>query len=69
MATPDHLSRKCPDGTILGQSATDLVAFYNATPRVQMTTMASIGATATTAILKARINSIRTFMRSIGLMA
>lgn len=69
MATPDHLSRKCPDGTIMGQSATDLIAFHGGTPRVQMTTMASISATASTAILKARINSIRTYMRSVGLMA
>lgn len=54
--------------TQLGDAATDLNGFWGATPRVQMTTIASIGATATTAILKARINSMRTFMRSVGLM-
>ena len=33
----DQLSKKCPDGTTLGQGATDLVAFYGATPIVQPT--------------------------------
>lgn len=55
--------------TQLGDTATDLIGFYGATPRVRMTTIASIGATATTAIMKARINAMRTYMRSVGLMA
>lgn len=55
--------------TQLGNASTNLIGFLGATPRVQMTTIASISATASTAILKARINSIRTFMRSVGLMA
>lgn len=55
--------------TQLGNAASNLIGFLGATPRVQMTTIASIGVTATTAIMKARINSMRTFMRSVGLMA
>ena len=31
----DQLSKKCPDGTTLGQSAADLVGFYGATPVAQ----------------------------------
>lgn len=31
----DQLSKKCPDGTQLGQSASDLVGFWGATPVVQ----------------------------------
>lgn len=65
----DHISKKNPDGTIYGQTATDLISFWGATPGVQMTTITSIGATATSAILKARINSIRTSLRRVGLMA
>lgn len=65
----EHLSKGNDDGTTFGQTTTDLISFWNGTPRVQMTTIASIGATATTAIMKARINSMRTFMRSVGLMA
>lgn len=65
----DHLSKKNPDGTVLGQSATDLIGFWGATPGVQMTTIVSIGSTNSTAVFKARINSIRTSLRRIGLMA
>ncbi len=31
----DQLSKKCPDGTLLGQSAADKIAFYGATPVAQ----------------------------------
>ena len=31
----DQLSKKCPDGTQLGQSASDLVGFWGATPVAQ----------------------------------
>jgi hypothetical protein len=46
----DQLSKKCPDGTTLGQSATDLVGFYGATPVVQPTAagQAAAGTTAST---------------------
>ena len=30
-----HLSDGNPDGTVLGQSASDLISFYNATPAAQ----------------------------------
>jgi hypothetical protein len=41
----DQLSKKCPDGTTLGQSATDLVGFYGATPVVQPTAAAQAAIT------------------------
>jgi hypothetical protein len=31
----DQLSKKCPDGTALGQSASDKVGFYGTTPVAQ----------------------------------
>lgn len=40
-----HLSDKNPDGTVLGQSATDLISFYNATPVAQRSS-ATLTATA-----------------------
>lgn len=55
--------------TQLGNATTNLIGFFGATPGVRMTTIASIAATATTAILKARINSIRTSLRRLGVMA
>ncbi len=57
-----------PDGIQIGAAA-DLLGFFGATPRVQVTTFSSIGTTATTAILKARINSIRTGLRALGIVA
>lgn len=44
----DQLSKKNPDGTTLGQSASDLVGFYGATPVVQRATAASHTTIATT---------------------
>lgn len=64
-----QLSQKSPDGVCLGQSATDKVGFFGKTARVQGTAAASIGATATTAILKARINTINTVLKNLGLTA
>jgi hypothetical protein len=37
-SNPTQLSALDPDGTVLGQSASDLISFYNATPIVQPTT-------------------------------
>lgn len=31
----DQLSKKCPDGTALGQSTSDKIGFYGVTPVVQ----------------------------------
>lgn len=68
MAT-DHLSKKNPDGTTLGQSAADLVGFWGATPRIPMTFVTSISAAQTTSVVKQRINQIRARLISIGLMS
>jgi len=65
----DQLSKKNPDGTVLGQSSTDKVGFFGKTARVQATAAASIGTTATTAILKARINTINAALKNLGLTA
>lgn len=65
----DQLSRKNPDGTKLGQSATDLIGFFGKTARVQATAATSIAATATTAILKTAINKINNALKNLGLSA
>lgn len=46
MATIKELSDGGPDGTRLGQSATDLVGFYGTTPVARGTTVATALATA-----------------------
>lgn len=42
----DELSKKNPDGTRLGQSASDLVAFHGVTPVAQASAITSLATTA-----------------------
>lgn len=51
----DQLSKKNPDGTTLGQSASDLVSFYGATPVVQSTFIATV--TASSTVLEASVSA------------
>jgi hypothetical protein len=77
-----HLSDGNPDGTVLGQSASDLVAFYNATPVPQRSGTAQTAVPTTapintspfgytqaqaTAILTL-LNEIRATLVALGLM-
>lgn len=66
MATILHLSDKNPDGTMLGQSATDKVGFYGATPVVQPATIAD--ATDATTVI-AKCNAVIAALESLGLLA
>lgn len=54
------------DGTVLGQSASDLVSFYGATPVVQQASTAA-ATDATTA--NALANALRTALLNLGLIA
>lgn len=64
----DHLSKFNPDGTILGQSASDKIGFFGKTATTKRSAPASIGTTATTAILKAAINKIRNALVDKGII-
>lgn len=66
MATVKHLSDKGPDGTMLGQSATDKVGFYGATPVVQPAGIAD--ATDATTVI-AKCNLIIAALESVGIIA
>lgn len=65
----DQLSKKNPDGTKLGQSASDLISLYGVTPVVQRTFLASLTAGSTTASVKASIARIRQVLIAVGIMA
>lgn len=65
----DHLSKLNPDGTVLGQTAADKIGFHGKTVTSRRSAPASIGATATTAILKAAINVIRNALITKGILA
>lgn len=62
----DQLSKGNDDGTCLGQSASDKISFYGATPVVQAAVTAA-GTDATTT--QALANAIRTLLINAGLMA
>ena len=66
MASIDQRSTGGPDGTVMGQSATDKIAFYGVTPVVQAATQAAGTDAATT---QALANAMRTVLRNLGLMA
>lgn len=63
-----QLSDGNPDGTVLGQSASDAIAFHGKTAITLRSAPASIGASATTAILKAAVNKIRNELIRKGIL-
>lgn len=71
-----HLSDANPDGTVLGQSASDKIAFYNATPIAQRSGAAqavvgTAGATYSQAEINAivtLVNEMRATLVALGLM-
>ena len=80
--TAVQLSNANPDGTKLGQSATDKVSFYGATPVVQgavITAVATTGATASSPVgftttnqanaIVTALNSVITRLNTVGLIA
>jgi hypothetical protein len=69
MATPKLLSEGYSDGTLLGNSTTDKIGFHGKTATTRRSCPASIGATATTAVLKAAVNMLRNLLVTKGLGA
>ncbi len=75
-----QLSDKRDDGTTLGQSSTDKIAFFGATPVVQPTTIADATNTTTTTStttaltadldsLRSKFNSLLSKLETLGLLA
>lgn len=64
----DQLSKLNPDGTKLGQSATDKIGFWGKTGRIPITSMASISVAETTANVKSRLNKILNGLKNIGII-
>ena len=62
----NQLSNGTPDGTVLGQSASDKIAFFGATTVVQQATAAAGTDAATTQTLA---NQLRTSLTNLGLIA
>jgi hypothetical protein len=62
----DHLSKGNDDGTVLGQSASDKIAFYGATTVVQQASAAAGTDAGTTQTLA---NALRTALLNVGIIA
>lgn len=64
----EYVGKGEDDGIVLGRSATDKVAFYNATPVVQPAITAVTTATATTTLNETKIDRLYSALRTIGLI-
>ena len=71
--TKTYLGDGSDDGTVLGRSATDKIAFYNATPTDQSAAIADIAVTGTYATddtpIETAVNSILAVLREKGIIA
>lgn len=64
-----QLSDGGPDGTTLGQSATDLVGFYGETPVAQGAAVTTLATTPTATDIATAVNSIISRLQTVGLIA
>jgi len=70
MAAQDYeqVTYNSPAGAQVGQSSTEKIGFFGATPVVQVAVTAVATATATTALNETKINRLYTALRTLGLI-
>lgn len=64
-----YLNSKNVDGQSFGQSSTDKISFYGATPIVRPAVIATIATNDTTTNISVAVNAIITALRNLGLNA
>ena len=64
-----YLESNTPDGVCLGQSATDKISFYGATPITQGAGIADIATNATGTAISVAVNALISRLESLGLIA
>jgi hypothetical protein len=64
-----QLSDGGPQGTVLGQSSTDLVSFYGATPVVRPAAVTTLATTPTATDIATAVNTIIARLVTLGLTA
>lgn len=69
MPDPNYLSDGRPDGVLLGNSASDKVAFHGATPTTQISYIATITASATLSQIVVNFNALLDALKTRGLIA
>lgn len=69
MAIGKQLSDGNPDGTSLGQSATDLISVYGVTPKVQGAAVTALTTTPTATDIATAVNAIISRLKDFGIIA
>lgn len=69
MATIKYVGDGGSDGTSLGQSSSDKISFYGATPITKPSVAAASSSVATTTILETRVAAICTALANLGLIS
>lgn len=81
MATYEQVTYNSPDGALVGNSATEKIGFYGATPVVQPVTVAAVATTAATSTspygfsstqadaIVSSLNSVIAKLKTLGLIA
>jgi hypothetical protein len=64
----EYLGTSLPDGTVLGQSATEKIGFYGATPIVKPSVTWPNTGTATTTLNETKVNRIMAALVNLGLI-
>lgn len=64
-----QLSDGGPQGTQLGQSASDLVGFYGKTPVAQATLVTALVTTPATTDIATAVNGVITALKNIGIIS
>lgn len=64
-----QLSDGSPDGTTLGQSATDKIGFYGATPVVRGSAVTALVTTPTATDIATAVNAIINRLQTAGIIA
>ncbi len=64
-----QLSDGGPEGTTLGQSSTDLIGFYGATPVVRPSAVTTLATTPTATDIATAVNTIIARLQTLGLTA
>lgn len=69
MATIKQVADGGPDGSSFGQSSTDKISFYGATPVVRGSAVTTLATTPTATDIATAVNSIISRLQSVGLIA
>lgn len=69
MAIGKQLSDANPSGTGLGQSATDTISFYGATPVAKQSAVTTLATTPTATDIAVAVNAIISRLQTVGLIS